>query len=444
MKHRKRKGVLVMENQYNYYKPEDNNMDNGSGYGYQQEPQGPQEPQKPKKPFSKKIVAIALSAVLVGGLAGAAFEGGSYLTSKVLKTDNSSSASSSNKVVSSAQLTTANSSVTSDISTIVENAMPSIVSITNMSVQKVQSFFGSYQEVPSESAGSGIIIGQNDSELLVVTNNHVVENSETLTVTFCNDESVEAAVKGTDSARDLAVVAVPLDSIPDDTMKQIKTAVIGDSDSLKVGEPAIAIGNALGYGQSVTTGIISAKERTIDGYDGDYIQTDAAINPGNSGGALLNINGELIGINSAKISDSTVEGMGFAIPISDVSDIIENLMNKETRTKVDEDEQGYLGIKGYDVNETGAQMYNMPTGVYIAEVTEGGAAEKAGLSKGTIITAFDGSSVSSMDSLKGQMAYYKAGETVTITVQVPENNGEYTESKVEVTLTKAPTTTSSK
>lgn len=444
MKHRKRKGVLVMENQYNYYKPEDNNMDNGSGYGYQQEPQGPQEPQKPKKPFPKKIVAIALSAVLVGGLAGAAFEGGSYLTGKVLKTDNSSSASSSNKVVSSAQLTTANSSVTSDISTIVENAMPSIVSITNMSVQKVQSFFGSYQEVPSESAGSGIIIGQNDSELLVVTNNHVVENSETLTVTFCNDESVEAAVKGTDSARDLAVVAVPLDSIPDDTMNQIKTAVIGDSDSLKVGEPAIAIGNALGYGQSVTTGIISAKERTIDGYDGDYIQTDAAINPGNSGGALLNINGELIGINSAKISDSTVEGMGFAIPISDVSDIIENLMNKETRTKVDEDEQGYLGIKGYDVNETGAQMYNMPTGVYIAEVTEGGAAEKAGLSKGTIITAFDGSSVSSMDSLKGQMAYYKAGETVTVTVQVPENNGEYTESKVEVTLTKAPTTTSSK
>lgn len=442
MKHRKRKGVLVMENQYNYYKPEDNNnMDNGSEYGYQQ---GPQEPQKPKKPFPKKVVAIALSAVLVGGLAGAAFEGGSYLTGKVLKTDNSSSASSSNKVVSSAQLTTANSSVTSDISTIVENAMPSIVSITNMSVQKVQSFFGSYQEVPSESAGSGIIIGQNDSELLVVTNNHVVENSETLTVTFCNDESVEAAVKGTDSARDLAVVAVPLDSIPDDTMKQIKTAVIGDSDSLKVGEPAIAIGNALGYGQSVTTGIISAKERTIDGYDGDYIQTDAAINPGNSGGALLNINGELIGINSAKISDSTVEGMGFAIPISDVSDIIENLMNKETRTKVDEDEQGYLGIKGYDVNETGAQMYNMPTGVYIAEVTEGGAAEKAGLSKGTIITAFDGSSVSSKDSLKGQMAYYKAGETVTITVQVPENNGEYTESKVEVTLTKAPTATSSK
>ena len=431
-----------MENQYNYYKPEDNNnMDNGSGYGYQQ---GPQEPQKPKKPFPKKVVAIALSAVLVGGLAGAAFEGGSYLTGKVLKTDNSSSASSSNKVVSNAQLTTANSSVTSDISTIVENAMPSIVSITNMSVQKVQSFFGSYQEVPSESAGSGIIIGQNDSELLVVTNNHVVENSETLTVTFCNDESVEAAVKGTDSARDLAVVAVPLDSIPDDTMNQIKTAVIGDSDSLKVGEPAIAIGNALGYGQSVTTGIISAKERTIDGYDGDYIQTDAAINPGNSGGALLNINGELIGINSAKISDSTVEGMGFAIPISDVSDIIENLMNKETRTKVDEDEQGYLGIKGYDVNETGAQMYNMPTGVYIAEVTEGGAAEKAGLSKGTIITEFDGSSVSSMDSLKGQMAYYKAGETVTITVQVPENNGEYTESKVEVTLTKAPTTTSSK
>ncbi len=429
-----------MENQYNYYKPEDNNnMDNGNGYGYQQ---GPQEPQKPKKPFPKKVVAIALSAVLVGGLAGAAFEGGSYLTGKVLG-KNSSSTTSSNKVVTNAQLTTANSSVTSDISTIVENAMPSIVSITNMSVQKVQSFFGGYQEVPSESAGSGIIVGQNDSELLIVTNNHVVENSETLTVTFCNEESIEAAVKGTDSARDLAVVAVPLDSIPDDTMSQIKTAVIGDSDSLKVGEPAIAIGNALGYGQSVTTGIVSAKDRSIEGYDGSYIQTDAAINPGNSGGALLNINGEVIGINSAKISDSTVEGMGFAIPISDVSDIIQNLMNKETRTKVAEDEQGYLGIKGYDVNETGAQMYNMPTGVYIAEVTKDGAAEKAGLSKGTIITAFDGNSVTSMDSLKGQMAYYKAGETVTITVQVPENNGEYTESEVEVTLTKAPTTTTS-
>lgn len=440
MKHRKRKGVLIMENQYNYYKPEDNNnMENG--YGYQQ---GPQEPQKPKKPFPKKAVAIALSAVLIGGLAGAAFEGGSYLTSKALNGNGSSTTStSSNKVVSSAQLTTANSSVTSDISTIVENAMPSIVSITNMSVQKVQSFFGGYQEVPSESAGSGIIVGQNDSELLIVTNNHVVENSETLTVTFCNEESIEAAVKGTDSTRDLAVVAVPLDSIPDDTMSQIKTAVIGNSDSLKVGEPAIAIGNALGYGQSVTTGIISAKERSIEGYDGSYIQTDAAINPGNSGGALLNINGEVIGINSAKISDSTVEGMGFAIPISDVSDIIQNLMNKETRTKVAENEQGYLGIKGYDVNETGAQMYNMPTGVYIAEVTKNGAADKAGLSKGTIITAFDGNSVTSMDGLKGQLAYYKVGETVTVTVQVPENNGEYTESEVEVTLTESPSTSTS-
>lgn len=438
MKHRKRKGVLIMENQYNYYKPEDNNnMENG--YGYQQ---GPQEPQKPKKPFPKKAVAIALSAVLIGGLAGAAFEGGSYLTSKAFN-GNGSSTTSSNKVVSSAQLTTANSSVTSDISTIVENAMPSIVSITNMSVQKVQSFFGGYQEVPSESAGSGIIVGQNDSELLIVTNNHVVENSETLTVTFCNEESIEAAVKGTDSSRDLAVVAVPLDSIPDDTMSQIKTAVIGNSDSLKVGEPAIAIGNALGYGQSVTTGIISAKERSIEGYDGSYIQTDAAINPGNSGGALLNINGEVIGINSAKISDSTVEGMGFAIPISDVSDIIQNLMNKETRTKVAENEQGYLGIKGYDVNETGAQMYNMPTGVYIAEVTKNGAADKAGLSKGTIITAFDGNSVTSMDGLKGQLAYYKVGEKVTVTVQVPENNGEYTESEVEVTLTESPSTSTS-
>ena len=431
MKHRKRKGVLIMENQYNYYKPEDNNnMENG--YGYQQ---GPQEPQKPKKPFPKKAVAIALSAVLIGGLAGAAFEGGSYLTSKALN-GNGSSTTSSNKVVSSAQLTTANSSVTSDISTIVENAMPSIVSITNMSVQQVQDFFGGVSQQQSESAGTGIIISQNDSELLVVTNNHVVAGSDTLTVTFDDGTSVEANIKGTNSEYDIAVVAVPLDSISDDTMKKISVATLGDSTQLKVGEPAIAIGNALGYGQSVTTGIVSATGRTIDGFDGEYIQTDAAINPGNSGGALLNANGEVIGINSAKINSSAVEGMGFAIPISDASDVIQNLMNKETRSKVSDEERGYLGIKGYDVSEEGAQMYNMPTGVYVKEVMSGGGAEKAGLTKGSIITGFEGSSISGMSSLQEQLQYYKAGEEVTLTVQIPDKNGEYTEKDIKVTLGK--------
>ena len=306
-----------------------------------------------------------------------------------------------------------------------------------MSVQQVQDFFGGIRQQESKSAGSGIIISQNDTELLIVTNNHVVEGSETLTVTFVDETSVEALIKGTDSARDLAVVAVPLEKIPDETMDAIKLATLCDSDGIKVGEPAIAIGNALGYGQSVTMGIVSATERTISGYDGTYIQTDAAINPGNSGGALLNINGEVIGINSAKINASEVEGMGFAIPISDTTDIIQNLMNKETRSKVSEAERGYLGIKGYDVTEEGAQMYNMPTGVFIAEVIDGGGAKDAGLTKGMIITEFDGSSVDDMETLKGLLEYYKVGEEVSVKVQVPEKNGEYTEQEVTVKLGKA-------
>ena len=303
-----------------------------------------------------------------------------------------------------------------------------------MSVQQVQNFFGGVQEQESKSVGSGIIVGQNDDELLIVTNNHVVEGSNTLTVSFIDEESVEANVKGTDAAKDLAVIAVPLDSIKSSTMDAIAVATLGDSTKLKVGEPAIAIGNALGYGQSVTTGIISATNRELDTYDGELIQTDAAINPGNSGGALLNANGEVIGINSIKVATDTVEGTGYAIPISDASSIIQNLMNKETRTKVAEGEQGYLGIEGVDVNTESAQMYNMPTGVYISKVVNGGGAEKAGLAKGSIITGLDGTTVNSMDTLKEQLQYYKAGEKVTLTVQTPDKSGEYKESSVEVTL----------
>ena len=425
-----------MDNQYNYYRPdsdENRGADNQQGFGAgpQQNPKAP----KPKKGYAKKVALVVGAAVLFGAVGGVTMQGTSYLTGKLLG-KNTKSTVGTTKTVSNAKLTTSTSTVTSDVSDIVENTLPSIVSITNMSVQEVQNFFGGTSQQESESAGSGIIISQNDSELLVVTNNHVVEGSDTLTVTFNDGNSVEAQIKGTDSARDLAVVAVPLDKISDDTMNAIKVATLGDSDSLKVGEPAIAIGNALGYGQSVTTGIVSATGRTIDGFDGEYIQTDAAINPGNSGGALLNANGEVIGINSAKINSSAVEGMGFAIPISDASDVIQNLMNKETRSKVSDEERGYLGIKGYDVSEEGAQMYNMPTGVYVKEVMSGGGAEKAGLTKGSIITGFEGSSISGMSSLQEQLQYYKTGEEVTLTVQIPDKNGEYTEKDIKVTLGK--------
>ena len=425
-----------MDNQYNYYRPDsDENRGAGNQQGFGAGPQKDSKTSKPKKGYMKKVALVVGAAVLFGAVGGVTMQGTSYLTGKLLG-KNTKSTVGTTKTVSNAKLTTSTSTVTSDVSDIVENTLPSIVSITNMSVQEVQNFFGGISQQESESAGSGIIISQNDSELLVVTNNHVVEGSDTLTVTFNDGNSVEAQIKGTDSARDLAVVAVPLDKISDDTMNAIKVATLGDSDSLKVGEPAIAIGNALGYGQSVTTGIVSATGRTIDGFDGEYIQTDAAINPGNSGGALLNANGEVIGINSAKINSSAVEGMGFAIPISDASDVIQNLMNKETRSKVSDEERGYLGIKGYDVSEEGAQMYNMPTGVYVKEVMSGGGAEKADLTKGSIITGFEGSSISGMSSLQEQLQYYKAGEEVTLTVQIPDKNGEYTEKDIKVTLGK--------
>ena len=425
-----------MDNQYNYYRSDsDENRGAGNQQGFGAGPQKDPKTSKPKKGYMKKVALVVGAAVLFGAVGGVTMQGTSYLTGKLLG-KNTKSTVGTTKTVSNAKLTTSTSTVTSDVSDIVENTLPSIVSITNMSVQEVQNFFGGISQQESESAGSGIIISQNDSELLVVTNNHVVEGSDTLTVTFNDGNSVEAQIKGTDSARDLAVVAVPLDKISDDTMNAIKVATLGDSDSLKVGEPAIAIGNALRYGQSVTTGIVSATGRTIDGFDGEYIQTDAAINPGNSGGALLNANGEVIGINSAKINSSAVEGMGFAIPISDASDVIQNLMNKETRSKVSDEERGYLGIKGYDVSEEGAQMYNMPTGVYVKEVMSGGGAEKAGLTKGSIITGFEGSSISGMSSLQEQLQYYKAGEEVTLTVQIPDKNGEYTEKDIKVTLGK--------
>ncbi|XCP84197.1 trypsin-like peptidase domain-containing protein [Roseburia hominis] len=421
-----------MDNQYSYYRPDDD----GNNANKYQEPQ--RQPKAPKHTngFVKKALVIAGLAIIFGGVAGVTFQGTSYVAGKLLGISTKEEKVSKTKEVAHTNVSTTKTSVTSDVSDIVSETIPSIVSITNMSVQQVQSFFGGISEQESKSAGSGIIISKTDKELLVVTNNHVVEGSETLTITFSDGKSVEAVIKGTDSSRDLAVVAVPLENIDDDTLGAIKVATLGDSDELKVGEPAIAIGNALGYGQSVTTGIISATQRSMEGFEGVYIQTDAAINPGNSGGALLNINGEVVGINSAKINNSAVEGMGFAIPITDAHDIIQNLMNKETRSKVAESERGVIGIKGYDVKAEYAQLYNMPTGVYIDSVIEGGGADKAGLSKGTVISAFEGTAIYSMNDLKQQLEYYKAGEEVTLTINVPERNGEYSKEEVTVTLGK--------
>ena len=416
-----------MENQYTYYKPEPDDMN-----GMNEETPKPKKNRKVPKP-----VKLVCAGVAFGLVASATFQTGNYVGTKVFGTitTNGKTAKTA-QTVDGAKLTTSSSSTgTSDVATIAKNAMPSIVSITNMSVQEVQSFFGGTQQQESTSVGSGIIIGQTDSELLILTNNHVVEGNEKLTVSFVDNESVEANVKGTDSTKDLAVVAVKISDVKDSTMDEIAVATMGDSSKLEVGEQVVAIGNALGYGQSVTSGIVSATERTLDGYEGGtLIQTDAAINPGNSGGALLNSNGEVIGINTAKVATDSVEGMGYAIPISDASDTIQNLMNQVTKTKVSEAEQGYLGIQGVDVSDESAKMYNMPTGVYISDVVKNGGAQQAGLTKGSVITGLEGTTISDMNSLKEQLQYHRVGDKVKVTVQVPGNNGEYTEKTVEVTL----------
>ena len=416
-----------MENQYTYYKPEPDDMN-----GMNEETPKPKKNRKVPKP-----VKLVCAGVAFGLVASVTFQTGNYVGTKVFGTTTTNGKTAKTaQTVNGAKLTTSSSSTgTSDIATIAKNAMPSIVSITNMSVQEVQSFFGGTQQQESTSVGSGIIIGQTDSELLILTNNHVVEGNEKLTVSFVDNESVEANVKGTDSTKDLAVVAVKISDVKDSTMDEIAVATMGDSSKLEVGEQVIAIGNALGYGQSVTSGIVSATERTLDGYEGGtLIQTDAAINPGNSGGALLNSNGEVIGINTAKVATDSVEGMGYAIPISDASDTIQNMMNQETKTKVSEAEQGYLGIQGVDVSDESAKMYNMPTGVYISDVVKNGGAQQAGLTKGSVITGLEGTTISDMNSLKEQLQYYRVGDKVKVTVQVPGNNGEYTEKTVEVTL----------
>lgn len=407
----------------------------------------------------KKAASISLCAVLAGGLAAGTYTGVNYLTGyeqsvqaasedkvELLKSEKKSDDSKDD----SKDESTAKGSL--DVSDIVEAAMPSIVSITTKSVEEVQSYYGMFgqygayspsQEQEVQGSGSGIIIGKNDSELLIATNYHVVEGAETLSVGFCDSTACEAKVKGYDSEKDLAVVAVSLDDIDSDTMDAITIATIGNSDDLKVGAQVVAIGNALGYGQSVTTGIVSAKNRQLNSDDtvGDYdsdsnsatnlIQTDAAINPGNSGGALLNMNGEVVGINSAKLASTEVEGIGYAIAISDVTDTLENLMNEETRDKVDN--HGVLGITAQSVDSEVSEAYGVPEGVLVRDVTEGGAADKAGIEAKTIITKFAGKVVTTKEQLVDFLSYYEPGEDVELTIEVPDGKG-YKEETVTVTL----------
>ena len=410
----------------------------------------------------KKAASISLCAVLAGGLAAGTYTGVNYLTGyeqsvqaasedkvELLKSEKKSDDSKDD----SKDESTAKGSL--DVSDIVEAAMPSIVSITTKSVEEVQNYYGMFgqygayspsQEQEVQGSGSGIIIGKNDSELLIATNYHVVEGAETLSVGFCDSTACEAKVKGYDSEKDLAVVAVSLDDIDSDTMDAITIATIGNSDDLKVGSQVVAIGNALGYGQSVTTGIVSAKNRQLNSDDtvGDYdsdsnsatnlIQTDAAINPGNSGGALLNMNGEVVGINSAKLASTEVEGIGYAIAISDVTDTIESLMNEETRDKVED--HGVLGITVQTVDSAVTEAYGVPEGVLVREVTEGGAADDAGIEARSIITKFAGKTVTTKEQLVDFLSYYEPGEDVELTIEVPDGK-EYKEETVTVTLGKS-------
>lgn len=466
--------VNKTDNQSTYYNQTQNDNqwnthNNGNYYDYYSANQG--NSNNPKK-NNKSVVLVAsiavAAAVLIGGVA--------LITDNVLKNaekefDNVGenaveknekveyptigSTVSDNDTDSDSSSASLGGVVITDVSDVVSNVMPSIVSITSTTIvesnnyESLWPFYGGYGESDQGyeeqvGAGSGIVVKQTDTELLIVTNNHVIAGADSLSIQFVNGTSIEGVTKSTDEAADIAIVSIKLSEIDSDTMSAIKIATLGSSDDTMVGEGVVAIGNALGYGQSVTTGVISAKEREInvDNQTMVVLQTDAAINGGNSGGALLNAKGEVIGINVAKYSSSSysgsasVEGMGFAIPISQATDIINNLMNRETREKVDEENKGVLGIVGVAVDSSATEIYSLPQGVYIREVVEGGAAEKSGLRATDVITAFDGQSISSMESLQEKLEYYSAGEKVEVTV-MRNTDGGYREMTVELTLSPA-------
>ena len=409
-------------------------------------PPEPAKKEKKKHGMASKIAGITAAALLFGTVSGGTMVGINMISDSFRKTEypqvsqsetlaenNQNQAGDSTEASGNAQASVA---LATDVSSIVEKAMPSVVAINNTMLYQGSTWFGQTQTYEVPSSGSGIIVGQNDEELLIVTNNHVVADSSTLSVTFIDDTAVNAAIKGTDAESDLAVIAVPLKDIPEGTLSQITIATLGDSDDLKVGQGVIAIGNALGYGQSVTVGYVSAlnrEVRTENDVTRNLLQTDAAINPGNSGGALLNMKGEVIGINAAKYSSTEVEGMGYAIPISKAQDIINNLMTKKTRNEVAADKAGYLGIQGQNIDEEMAKMFDMPTGIFVYKIIEGGAASKTDLREKDIIVKFDDQTVKTMANLQDMLKYYEEGETVDLTVKSLEN-GTYVERTVTVTL----------
>lgn len=391
--------------------------------------------------MKKRWAVLVAMALVFGAVAGGTAFGVNVAASQVYNRKAAENGISNTETVSGTDSTDS----TGTVAQVAENAMPSLVTISTMSVEEMRSFFGGTQEYEVEGAGTGVIVGKNDTELLIATNNHVVEGADSLSVGFVDETAVEGQIKGTDATNDLAVVAVKLSDISSDTMGQIKIATIGDSDELVLGEQVVAIGNALGYGQSVTSGYVSALDRNLqissdNGTTNTYtglIQTDAPINSGNSGGALLNMKGELIGINQAKSSTTqsgtTVDGIGFAIPINKAQESLQNLMNQTTREKVDESQASYLGIQGADVSSEASQMYGMPTGVAVSAVVEGGPAAQAGMLAGDIITGFDGRTITGMSQLQDVLQYYASGETVEVTVQRTDQ-GEYKEQTVSVTL----------
>lgn len=462
-----RKGIVIMyEDNRDYRQGAEGNQEawnRQEGYGGQwhdqgQEPQYnrmdmshiPPEPEKKpakRRPLAAKIAGVTAAALLFGTVAGGTMFGvntaGEYLKAQYGPKEQEQASLATVETQKAEEATraaraqnTVVPALQTDVSAIVETAMPSVVALTNTMVLEQRSWFGSSQRYEIPSSGSGIIVGRNDDELLIVTNNHVVADSKELTVTFIDETSINAAIKGTDSTNDLAVIAVPVSEISSETMAQIKVATLGDSDELKVGQGVIAIGNALGYGQSVTVGYVSAKDREVRTQEEtiqNLLQTDAAINPGNSGGALLNMQGEVIGINSAKYSSTEVEGMGYAIPVSKVQDIINDLMNRKTRVEIEEDKQGYLGIQGTNIDDMAAATYGMPRGVYVYKIVDGGAAAASDLREKDIITKFDGQSIRSMADLQKMLTYYEGDSTVDLTVQSLEN-GEYVERTVQITL----------
>lgn len=434
---------------------ESKQQNNRPEHGYRNEYRETVQAPRKKNSWARKAAGITAAAVLFGTVAGGVMTGVNYVGARLTGlADITATAPAETEGTTTAQVpetsaasnngsTTAVSTVT-DVSSIAEKAMPSLVAINDTMTVEQNNFFGMPQTYQAQSSGSGIIVGQNDTELLIATNNHVVSGATDMKVTFTDSTQVAAAVKGTDSATDQAIIAVKLSDIPSDTMSKIKVATLGNSDNVKVGQQVIAIGNALGYGQSLTVGYISALDREItdeNGIQHTYIQTDAAINPGNSGGALLDLNGNVIGINAAKNASTEVEGMGFAIPISKAQEILNNLMTKKTREAVDESAQGYLGIQGTNIDANASKEYGMPVGIYVYKIVEGGAAANSDLKEKDIITKFDGQSVTNMEELKQMLTYYEGGSTVSLTVQSLVN-GSYVEHEVQITLGTKPASNS--